>query len=90
MPFGEPNMSSGSPPEHHPEQLKVPSAALEPLDARSSAPVHRNRPPTVPTGTTGMPQPPSPPSPSYSYVTTMFLTPPSLASPRAGPAGSAD
>ena len=45
MPFGEPNMSSGSPPEHHPEQLKVPSAALEPLDARSFAPVDRNRPP---------------------------------------------
>ena len=41
MTFGEPNMSSGSPPDHHPEQLKVPITALEPLEAGSSAPVHR-------------------------------------------------
>ena len=45
MPFGEPDKSSGSPPEHHPEHPKIPSAALEPLDARSFAHVHRNRPP---------------------------------------------
>ena len=45
MPLGEPNVGPGSLPEHHPEQLKVPSAALESLDARSFAPVDRNRPP---------------------------------------------
>ena len=44
MTFGDPQMNSGSLPEHHPEHPKVPSAALEPLEARSSAPVHRNRP----------------------------------------------
>ena len=32
-------------------------------------------------------QTPSPPSPFYSYVKTLFLSPPSLASPRAGPPG---
>ena len=37
-------MSYGSTPEHHPEHPKIPNAALEPLEARSSAPVHRNRP----------------------------------------------
>ena len=38
-------MSSGSPPERHPEHPKIPSAALKPLHARSFAPVDRNRPP---------------------------------------------
>ena len=73
MTFGEPNMSSGSPPEHHPEHPKVPSAALEPPEARSSTPVHRNRPSPVASKTPGSSQPPSPPSPSYSYVKTLFL-----------------
>ena len=44
MTLGDPKMSSGSTPEHHPEHPKIPNAALEPLEARSSAPVHRNRP----------------------------------------------
>ena len=87
MTSGEPNKSSGSPPEHHPEHPKVPSAALKPLDARSFAPVHRNRPPPVATNAPGPSQPPSPPSPSYSYVKTLFLSPSPLASPRAGPPG---
>ena len=40
-----------------------------------------------PPGTPGPLQPPSPPSPFYSYVKTLFLSPPPLASPRAGPPG---
>jgi len=44
MTLGDPKMNCGSTPEHHPEHPKIPNAALEPLEARSSAPVHRNRP----------------------------------------------
>ena len=73
MTLGDTKMSSGSTPEHHPEHPKIPSAALEPLEARSSAPVHRNRPSPVASKTPGLSQPPSPPSPSYSYVKTLFL-----------------
>ena len=87
MTLGDLKMSSGSTPEHHPEHPKIPNAALEPLEARSSAPVHRNRPSPVASKTPGSSQPPSPPSPSYSYVKTLFLLPASLASPRAGPTG---
>ena len=87
MTFGEPNKSSGSPPERHPEHPKIPSAALKPLHARSFAPVDRNR--STPMTPCGL-QPPSPPSPFYSYVKTLFLSPSPLASPRAGPSGSAE
>ena len=90
MTLGDPKMSSGSTPEHHPEHPKIPNAALEPLEARSSAPVHRNRPSPVASGTPWAPQPPSPPSPSYSYVTTLFLSPSPLPPRAPDPPGSAD
>ena len=48
MTFGEPNRSSGAPKEEHPGHLKDPDAAPEPPEAKSFAPVHRNRPPGVP------------------------------------------
>ena len=57
MTFGEPKMSSGSTPERFPEHPKIPSTALKPLQARSSAPVHRNRPPRYSCGPSA-PEPP--------------------------------